>query len=115
MKKRVLMILLALSALVVPVSAADKFELDAGHSYMLFHVKHIGMGISYGRFNQFDGHVMVKDGVPTGLEMTVNAESIDTAIERRDKHLRSPDFFNANQFPTVTFKATNFEKTGDKK
>jgi polyisoprenoid-binding protein YceI len=112
--KKVSMFLLAVCALGLPVSAAEKFALDTGHSYMLFHVKHIGMGINYGRFNQFDGHVMVENGAPTSVEITVQADSIETAIERRDKHLRSPDFFNANQFATVTFKSTNIEEMGDK-
>ena len=51
--------------------------------------------------------------VGDGIEVVVQAASIDTAHEARDNHLRSPDFFNAAEFPEITFKTTNIEKTGE--
>ena len=47
------------------------------------------------------------------MSIEINAETIDTAHEKRDQHLRSPDFFSTNQFPTIEFKSTAVEKTSD--
>lgn len=106
---------LALALVAAPVSAGETYKVDAAHSSVLFHIKHMGMGISYGRFNQFEGSVTHDDNL-SGMtfDLKVNAGSIDTASERRDKHLRSPDFLNANQFANVTFKSKKVERSSDK-
>ncbi len=108
--------LMALAMMAAPLAAGEKFTVDAGHSAVLFHVKHMGIGISYGRFNEFEGSVDYdKNASAMSFELSVKASSVDTAAERRDKHLRSPDFLNANQFANITFKSTKVERAGDNK
>ena len=94
---------------------AGEYKIDLGHSYLMFAVKHMGAGMNYGRFNEFEGSINYDKANPSAMSMnvTVKAESIDTGMERRDGHLRSPDFFNAKQFATVTFKSTKTEVKGD--
>lgn len=88
-----------------PESAA--FAGDTVHSFILFKVKHMQTSWSWGRFNDFTASVDVSgSGELTGAAFEVKAESIDTGNEGRDKHLRSPDFLNAKQHPTITFKST---------
>ena len=112
-----------LLAVATPVRAADTFTVDPVHSSVLFRVKHLGVGYIYGRFNQYSGTFAFDDKNPADckLEMEVKIESIDSANTDRDKHLKGPDFFNAKEFPTMSFKATrmkasdekNYEVTGD--
>lgn len=111
------------AALGLPARAAETFTVDPVHSSILFRVKHMNAGHIYGRFNKFSGSFAFDDKNPSEckLEMEVKLESLDTAVKARDDHLRGPDFFNAKQFPTMTFKATglkakdekNYEVTGD--
>jgi len=103
------------SLLAAPVSAGESFKVDNAHSSVLFHLMHMGMGVSYGRFNEFEGTVNFDENVSAmSFELSVKAGSVDTASERRDKHLRSPDFLNSNQFATVNFKSKKVERSGDK-
>lgn len=89
---------------------AKTYEIDASHSAVVFKIKHVGVAYSHGRFNDFAGSFKLDSANPSGssLMVTVKAASIDTANEKRDQHLRSPDFFNTAQFPEITFKGTQF-------
>jgi polyisoprenoid-binding protein YceI len=53
------------------------------------------------------------DPAKNSFQITIQTESVDTANAKRDQHLKSPDFFNAKQFPTITFKSSQSKKTGD--
>lgn len=104
-----------LSALVLAVPSAfagDTYQLDPVHSSFLFRVKHLGVSYSYGRFNESSGAFTIDSADPTknSIEIQVKTESVDTANAARDKHLKGPDFFNATEFPTMTFKSTSFKK-----
>lgn len=90
------------------VDAADTYEIDTAHSMILFRAKHNGVSYNYGRFNKFSGELTVDaaDISKSTVEFEVDAASVDTANEKRDQHLRSPDFFSAKQFPVITFKST---------
>jgi polyisoprenoid-binding protein YceI len=104
----------ALTALLLPAVAfaADDYKVDTSHSAVLFKALHFGAGYTWGRFNDFEGTFEVDEqGNPTAIDITVKAESVDTNNEKRDKHLRSPDFLNAGEFQTVTFKATEIKAT----
>jgi polyisoprenoid-binding protein YceI len=98
-----------------PAQAADTYTLDAVHSTFMFKVKHLGASYSYGRFNESSGTFTLDTDNPANnsIEVEVKTESVDTANDARDKHLRSPDFFNAVEFPTLTFKSTSFKKVDD--
>ena len=91
------------------------YEIDAVHSSVLFRAKHMGVAYNYGRFNDFSGNIAVDktDASKSTVEFQVKTESVDTGNAKRDQHLRSADFFNAKQFPVITFKSTKVaEKAG---
>ena len=96
----------------VAQAAAETYEIDKVHSVVLFGVSHMDVGIVYGRFNDFAGTVVMNEDDPaaSSINVTVQAASIDTGAVKRDDHLRSPDFFNVKQFPTITFKSKSVSK-----
>ena len=97
---------------------ADTFKIDPVHSSIVFSIKHLGVADFYGRFNDLSGQVVFDKAAPSksSVEVTIPTESIDTKNEKRDQHLKSPDFFNAKQFPTIVFKSKSvdsYKVTGD--
>lgn len=99
-----------------PAAAApERYDVDKGHSALLFRVKHVDVGYTYGRFNDFSGSFVVDDAnlANAQIEITAKVESIDSNDAKRDQHLKSPDFFNVAQFPTMTFKSTSIVKNAD--
>lgn len=96
-------------------SKTNTFKLDPAHTQALFKASHMGISYTFGRFNDVSGHFKFNESNPekNSVKLTIDTTSIDTNHKKRDKHLRSPDFFNAKQFPKMTFKSSNFEKTGD--
>jgi polyisoprenoid-binding protein YceI len=100
-------------ALFTAVASAGTAKVDKGHSGVMFKAHHFGAGYTWGRFNDFGGTVEVDGDTLKGMDITVKTESIDTGIEKRDKHLRSPDFFDAAKHGELTFKSTKVEAKGD--
>ena len=102
---------------VVPAFAAPvSYKIDPAHTAVAFIVNHVGFSNVIGRFNTVGGDVTFdKDAVEKSVvNVTIDTTSVDTNHANRDEHLRSPDFFNAKEFPKMTFKSTKIEKTGDK-
>jgi polyisoprenoid-binding protein YceI len=95
-----------------PANAAASYKVDKVHSTVLFRVKHLNTSFAYGRFNDIAGQFAFDDQDPTQsrFEFEVKTASIDTGSPQRDGHLKSPDFFNAVQFPTITFKSKSVSK-----
>lgn len=93
-------------------NAADTYVIDGSHSAIVFRIKHLGVSYAYGRFNDISGEVVWDDANPEAstLNIQVKTESVDTASEKRDQHLRSPDFFSAKEFPVSSFTSTSVEK-----
>src|SRR5438552_2325119 len=104
-----------LSAFVLSANAADTFKVDPVHTFVLFSVQHLGIANTYGRFNDISGTVVFDKDNPSknSVELSVPVESLDTHNSIRERSLKSPDFFDAKQFPTMTFKSTNIEGSGD--
>ncbi|GLH73618.1 hypothetical protein GETHLI_21200 [Geothrix limicola] len=102
---RALFAVLALAAL--PALAQDTYKIDPVHSEISFKVRHALAKVS-GRFSKFSGTVKVdaKDISKSSVEVSIDAASISTDNEARDKHLKGPDFFDVEKFPTITFKST---------
>jgi len=101
---------------------ADDYAIDAVHSGVSFQILHAGLSYIHGRFDDFSGNFTIDTSDPSksAFSLTIKAESIDTNNSKRDDHLKSPDFFNAKQFPTISFKSTSvkpinggYEVTGD--
>lgn len=92
------------------------FNLDPNHTSIEFSAKHLMVTTVRGRFTQFEGQVEVDDDLePTTARGTVTIQtgSISTTSDQRDGHLRSPDFFDAANYPVMTFTATGVEHVGD--
>src|SRR5438309_11525612 len=104
-----------LSAFVLSANAADTFKVDPVHTFVLFSVQHLGIANTYGRFNDVSGTVVFDKDDPSksSVELSVKTESLDTHDPKRDQHLKSPDFFNAKQFPAITFKSNKVAASSD--
>jgi len=94
--------------------AASTWNLDKSHSGITFSARHMMITNVRGSFNDFDAVVSADASDLTGLEasLTIDVNSIDTKDEGRDGHLKSPDFFNAEQFPQISFKKTELVAKG---
>jgi polyisoprenoid-binding protein YceI len=97
--------------------AQSTWKVDASHSSLKFTVTHLVISEVEGRFKVYDGTVVSKndDFTDAQINFSVDAKSIDTDNEKRDEHLRSDDFFNAEKFPNLTFKSTSFKKVSGNK
>jgi len=95
--------------------AAETFEVDTVHSTVLFRIKHMNVSWFYGRFTDITGTLMVDTKKPEAstIEIKVKTDSIQTDNEKRNAHLKSPDFFAAKQYPELTFKSTSAKSVGD--
>lgn len=95
---------------------AGAFKTDAVHSAVIFRIGHMGVSSFWGRFNEPSGHYLIDTADPakSTIDIAIDASKVDTANKKRDDHLRSPDFFNAGEFPTISFKSKSVTKSGDK-
>ena len=110
--------LLGAVALARPALAeTTEWTLDGTHSRVGFSVSHMVVSSVSGRFKQFTGKVELDEAnlTKSQVDISIKTESIDTDDAKRDEHLRSPDFFDAKKFPTLTFKSTKIAKVGGKK
>jgi polyisoprenoid-binding protein YceI len=107
-----------LSSLLVPAllaqGAAATYKIDEAHSAVTFKVAHMAISKVSGRFDKFSGTIEYTPGDTKNwkTEAVIDAASVNTGVEARDKHLRAPDFFDAEKFPTITFrtlKVTNYK------
>jgi polyisoprenoid-binding protein YceI len=122
-RKRVALLLaLGLATAGAARSATETFVFDKPHTLVGFRIRHWLTKVD-GRFRDFDGHIWLDRAKPqdSKVDVTIQAASIDTGTEDRDKHLRSADFFDVEKYPTITFASTKvvpkgkdlYEVTGD--
>lgn len=90
----------------------NTWAIDPTHSEIIFKVKHLVISTVTGRFQEFEGKVVTgaEDFTDAEIEFSANIASISTGNEQRDGHLKSGDFFDAEQFPTLNFKSNKLEK-----
>jgi polyisoprenoid-binding protein YceI len=95
------------------VRANEIFKFDPTHSTIAFKVRHM-LGSAKGKFTKFSGTIEVDREAPekSSVVATIQAGSIYTANPKRDEHLRTADFFNARQYPEITFKSRRVKRTG---
>jgi len=88
------------------------WNIDNSHTLVEFSVRHLMISTVKGRFGEVNGKVIADDADPARaqIEATINVASIDTREAQRDAHLRSADFFDAENFPTLTFRSTRIAK-----
>jgi polyisoprenoid-binding protein YceI len=102
--------------------AADVYDYDPVHSSVSFKARHLDISWIHGRFNDVSGKFSLdrQDPTKSTFQLSIKADSVDTANAQRDEHLRQPDYFDTKQFPTIDFKSTGvkpvaggYEVTGD--
>jgi len=98
----------------VQANAADTFKADPVHSAVVFSAHHANSGYVWGRFNDPSGtFTLDDDAAKDSFTVEIPVANIDTHNDKRDAHLKSPDWFNAKQYPTIAFKSTSVQKTND--
>ena len=97
------------------LAESGTYNFDKGHSSIGFEVKHMGLVNIPGYFKDFAGKVNydADDISKSSVEFSAKVTSVDTRIERRDNHLRGPEFFDSEKHPEMTFKSTKVEKSGE--
>lgn len=118
MKNTRITLILAVLMMAGIVSRAQKqWVVDNAHSGIKFTVSHLVISEVEGNFKNFTGQMTAAqpDFSDAKINFTVDVNSINTDNEMRDKHLKSDDFFNAEKFPSMSFKSLLFKKTGDKR
>ena len=99
------------------VMASQSWKIDEVHSKIRFSARHMVIAEVEGQFSKFDFNLN-NDGddfSTSQVELTIDANSVDTRNNDRDNHLRSADFFDAEKFPTIKFKSTSVKKINDEK
>src|SRR5438874_1221332 len=106
-----------MSLLAVALAATLELHADPAHTTATFAVKHLMVTTVRGQFNKADSTLQWDQADPTksSVEMKIDAASVDTHAEKRDADLRSPNFFDAQKCPDITFKSTKIEKAGGDK
>lgn len=101
-----------------PFPAAGTYTIDASHSTVEAIARHLMVSKVRGRFGTFSGTITVGETpAESGVQVTIDASSIDSGDAKRDEHLRSPDFLDVDSHPELTFRGTRVDKgwavTGD--
>lgn len=105
------------TALMAPTAVfAASYTIDETHAHAAFRVSHLGFSHTLGQFKEISGTLEFDEANPTAstVSVSINTASVDSANEARDEHLRKADFFNVEEFPTMTFTSTGVEVTGEK-
>lgn len=97
------------------IAQTTKWVIDKSHSKIQFDVAHLVISEVTGQFKSFDGSVLSDkpDFSDAKIEVSIDVNSINTDDEKRDGHLKSPDFFDANKYPKITFKSKSLKKVNN--
>jgi polyisoprenoid-binding protein YceI len=101
------------ATLSLPAAAATStWQIDPNHSAAQFAVRHLAISTVRGAFTKVNGTIQLddKDISKSSVEVTIDADSVDTRVPNRDKDLRSDHFFDVQKYPTITFKSTKVEQ-----
>ena len=121
MSKNIAIGVIALALPIGALAAPESYTVDPFHTFPNFEVGHVGMSVMRGQFTKTTGKFMIDHAAKAGsLEIAVQTASITTGDtdkagrpRTRDEHLRTPDFFNVAEFPTMTYKSTSVKFNGD--
>ncbi len=93
---------------------ADSYKIDPAHTYPSFTIMHLGFSTMRGSFYKSEGTLELDTAKKSAsVNITIDAASVSTGFGKRDDHLRSPDFLNVAEFPTITYKSTKVSFNGD--
>ena len=110
-------ITLALLVMLPVLAHADTWQIDPAHTNVEFTVRHMMISNVKGQFQKTAGTISVNGNDPASaqIDATIDASSVDTRVEQRDMHLKSPEFLDVAKYPTITFKSTKVEADGPNK
>jgi len=112
---RILLTAIVSLGLALPAAAeTQSWNIDGAHSSAQFSVRHMGISTVRGAFTKVSGTVQYDPGdlAKTVIDATIETASVDTRVEMRDNDLRSPHFFDASKYPTLTFKSKKVAEAG---
>ena len=114
MRQRFMMVA-ALALVLAAVAPAATYDIDTSHSSVEFKVRHMMVSNVRGGFGDFSGTIEFDEADPGSwsAEATIQMASVDTGDQKRDDHLRNPDFFDVETYPTMVFKSTGVKQQGD--
>ncbi len=103
-----------LAAVAMP-AFSDDYVIDKSHAFVGFEYNHLGFSTTIARFDGYDAKIDANWGNPaaSSVDVTIDISSLDTDWQKRDEHLLSKDFFNAEAFPKAHFKSTAIKVTGE--
>jgi len=116
--KKFIVSIITIAAMAIPTFAlASTWTIDPDHSNIGFKVRHLMVSNVKGNFNKFTGVVEIndKDITKSKVEVSIDTNSINTNVQKRDEHLRSADFFDVAKYPTMTFVSNKVAKAGKDK
>ncbi len=111
---RTMLFALAVTTAYPVLAAAEPYAIDARHSQVVFSYTHFGYSRQSAQLRQISGELQFDAADPgkSSVSVSIPLEALDTGVPDLDKDLKSPNFFDAAQFPSVTFNSTKVEKTG---
>jgi polyisoprenoid-binding protein YceI len=117
MKRRVFPFLVAVLFATAAWAQGSEWQIDPAHTTVAFTVRHMGISNVHGRFTKVSGTANLDDSdiTKSSVNATIDVASINTGNDSRDNDLRSANYFDAAQFPTMTFKSKSITKAGDNK
>ncbi len=97
-------------------AAPAHFTLESPHTQIIFSVSHLGFSHSYGKFTGYSGNIVFDPEAPasSSVDVSIDAKSLELNDAKWNEHVRGADFLDAEKFPTITFKSTKIDVTGDK-
>ena len=97
------------------VPLAERYDIDASHSGVVFGWNHFGFSNPTARFDKIEGSMLLDqaDLTKSSISITLPLEGLDTRVAKLDEELKSPEFLDATKYPTITFRSTKVEKTGE--
>ena len=117
MRRALLNVFVAVFISIAAWGQGSEWQIDPAHTTVGFTVRHLGISNVHGRFTKVTGSATVDDNDMTksSVNATIDIGSINTGNDSRDNDLRSPNYFDATQFPTMSFKSKNVTRNGDNK
>ena len=114
--KKILVFLTVFSFLVSSQAFAEVYQIDKDHSSVSFKIKHLFSKVQ-GHFKDYESSFTYEPGKPEtwNAKAVIKTDSIDTGVEKRDEHLKSPDFFDVATYPTIEFTSTGASEASDNK
>ena len=100
---------------VSPAAAVETYTLDPTNCYVVFRIMYLGVGYTFGGFQGPTGKMVFDDNAQANswIEMQVQASMVSTLVSKRDNHIKSADFLNADKYPAISFQSRSVRKAGN--